>query len=55
MPSGQPISSGLVERIGLENSVITHKMYKGGEEAVTNKTTTIADHRAGLEEVNRPH
>ncbi len=53
MPAEQPVCSGLVERIGLENSVITHKVYKGGDEEVTKKVCNLADHRAGLEEVNK--
>lgn len=51
MPSGQPICSGLVERIGLENSVITHKVYTTGEEKVVTRTLDLPDHEAGMFEV----
>src|ERR1043165_3700638 len=51
MPSEDPICSGLVERIGLENSVITHKTYLNSEEKVTRKVLDIPDHEAGLHEV----
>ena len=52
MPDAEVICSGLVERIGLENAVITHKTFKGGE--LLNKkeiTMEIDDHTAGLTEV----
>jgi len=51
MPSEQPICMGLVERIGLENSVITHKVYNNGEEKVIKRTLDLADHEAGMLEV----
>jgi acetate kinase len=51
MPQEKPICAGLVERIGLENSVITHKLFAGGEEKVTRRTLQLVDHEAGLHEV----
>lgn len=48
MPTEQPLCSGLVERIGLEEGKITHKVYTDGEEKVITKTTAIPDHEAGL-------
>jgi acetate kinase len=51
MPVETPVSSGLVERIGLENSIITHKIFSAGEEKVVQRTLDIADHSAGLYEV----
>jgi acetate kinase len=51
MPSEQPICSGLVERIGLENSVITHKVYTSGEEKVVTRVLDLPDHEAGMIEV----
>jgi acetate kinase len=51
MPFEQPICSGLVERIGLENSIITHKVYKGKDETVIKRTMDLVDHEAGLLEV----
>lgn len=52
MPSEETICSGLVERIGLENSIITHKVYKDTNEKVIKRTLTIPNHTRGLEEVN---
>lgn len=51
MPSEQPICSGLVERIGLEESIITHKVYNDGEEKVIKRTLNLPDHEAGMLEV----
>lgn len=52
MPSEKPISSGLVERIGLEDASITHKIYSNGEEEkVVRSTLELPDHEAGLQEV----
>ncbi|MEJ6980356.1 acetate kinase [Pedobacter sp. P351] len=51
MPSEQPICSGLVERIGLESSVITHKVYTEGEEKVVTRILDLPDHEAGMIEV----
>ena len=51
MPNEQPLCSGLVERIGLDQSVITHKVYVDGEEKVLRKNLELADHEQGLKEV----
>jgi acetate kinase len=51
MPAETPVSSGVVERIGLENSVVTHKIFSAGQEKVIKKTLDLADHEAGLYEV----
>jgi acetate kinase len=48
MPTEQPLCSGLVERIGLEEGKITHKVYLDGEEKAITKTAAIPDHEAGL-------
>ncbi|WP_332733597.1 acetate/propionate family kinase [Flavihumibacter sp.] len=53
MPQENPVCSGLVERIGLEGSSITHKTWKHGQELVTRESLTLADHQAGLHEVAR--
>ena len=34
MPNESPICSGLVDRIGLENATLTHKLYIHGSEEV---------------------
>jgi len=52
MPNSQPICSGLVERIGLENAIITHKVYQHETEKVIQRTLDLPDHEAGLQEVN---
>ena len=51
MPSDKPVCSGLVERIGLENSIITHKILTGDQEEVIQLTLDLPDHEAGLHEV----
>lgn len=51
MPNEKPICTGLVERIGLENSVITHKLFLNGEEKVVRRQLDLNDHEAGLHEV----
>ena len=53
MPDEQPVASGLVERIGLENSSITHKTFPGGAEKVIKRTVHLSDHEEGLKEVGR--
>ena len=51
MPVEKPVCSGLVERIGLENSNITHKIFSGREEKIINKTIKLSGHEEGLLEV----
>ncbi len=54
MPSPQPTCSGLVERIGLENALITHKIFSGDKEVKTvEQTLELPNHEAGLQEVVR--
>jgi len=45
------LSAGLVERIGLEEGVITHKIYINGKEKKTRETFPIPDHGVGLKRV----
>ena len=45
--------SGLVERIGMDDSSITHKTYLNGEEKVIKEKIKLVDHEAGLHEVVR--
>ncbi|GGE70002.1 acetate kinase [Pedobacter psychrotolerans] len=51
MPVPSPISSGLVERIGIEGSYIKHIVFKGTEKFIIEKTAFIADHGEGLKQV----
>jgi acetate kinase len=51
MPNEKPTCTGLVERIGLENSVITHKLFLNGEEKVIRRQLDLNDHEAGLHKV----
>jgi acetate kinase len=51
MPAEKPVCSGLVERIGLENSIITHKIFLKGGEKIIKKTDDLSDHEEGLKEV----
>lgn len=53
MPHEKPVCSGLVERIGLDDSSITHKIYVNGEEKVVKEKMQLNDHEAGLHEVAR--
>ncbi|MFI5136280.1 MAG: acetate/propionate family kinase [Sphingobacteriales bacterium] len=52
MPSLSPVCGGLVDRIGLENSTITHKTYIDGEEKVFKYAVEVNDHEEGLKKVN---
>src|SRR3954464_2003830 len=51
MPAEKPVCSGLAERIGLENSTITHKIFFDQEEKVIKRSIDLADHEEGLKEV----
>ena len=53
MPGENRICSGLVERIGLENAVITHSIFPGNEKKVTRRKLDLADHEEGLQEVGK--
>jgi len=53
MPDQKPVCSGLVERIGLKDAVITHKIYNAGEETIVKETLQLPNHEAGLHEVAR--
>ncbi len=51
MPVEKPVCSGLVERIGLENSVITHKILLDRDEKIIKKTIDLPGHEEGLKVV----
>lgn len=53
MPIEQPVCTGLVERIGMDDASITHKTYLNGEEKVIKEKKALPDHEAGLLEVVR--
>lgn len=53
MPEAELICSGLVDRIGLENSSITHKVMKNNVEKILKENLEIDDHAGGLQEVAR--
>lgn len=48
MPNEAPLCSGLVDRIGLENALLTHKVIRGGEEVTFKIQAEINDHEEGL-------
>ncbi|RYY37586.1 MAG: acetate kinase [Sphingobacteriaceae bacterium] len=52
-PSPQPVCVGLVERIGLEGSTITHKIGTDANELIVTSVEEIANHNAALQAVNR--
>jgi acetate kinase len=51
MPVEKPVCSGLVERIGLEDSIITHKIFSNQDEKIFKKTIDLPGHEEGLKEV----
>jgi len=51
MTTEEVLSSGLVERIGLEEGTITHKTFLNGEEQKTKETFPIPNHTVGLKRV----
>lgn len=53
MPAARVLCSGLVERIGNENAVLTHKIYKEGKEDIITSTEPISDHGKGLSKVEK--
>jgi len=53
MPDESPVCTGLIERIGLEESVVTHKINKNGNRQIVKETFPIANHEIGLREVAR--
>jgi len=53
MPNENPLCSGLVDRIGLEESTITHKIYKNGKEDRFKSTVNIPNHEEGLLKVTQ--
>jgi acetate kinase len=52
MPEATVVCAGIVERIGLDDSFITHKIYRKGEELVEKVKVEIADHAEGLQQVS---
>ncbi|MBS1502346.1 MAG: acetate kinase [Bacteroidetes bacterium] len=52
MPSTEPVCSGIVERIGSDDAVLTHKIIANGEENKLTFRLGRADHEAGLNKVN---
>ncbi|WP_373523913.1 acetate/propionate family kinase [Aquiflexum sp.] len=48
MPNESPLCSGLVDRIGQENSLLIHKVMRDGIEEVFKIQETIKDHEEGL-------
>jgi acetate kinase len=53
MPSPEPVCSGLIERIGLRDGAITHKVWRDGKETSTTLQQDIADHESGMLEAAR--
>ena len=53
MPEAETICSGLIERIGLEGSAITHKTFTKNIEQSRKETVSIPDHATGLREAAR--
>ena len=53
MPEAEMVCSGLIERIGLEGSVITHKTFIKNIEQSREEKVFIPDHATGLKEAAR--
>ena len=51
LPEGNLLCSGLIDRIGLDNSSINHKVYKTEGEKIFKEVVEINDHAAGLAKV----
>jgi acetate kinase len=51
MPDTNPVCSGLVERIGSDDALITHKTFVKGDEKMIKRSIPFADHEKGLHEV----
>jgi acetate kinase len=51
MITEEPISSGIVERIGLGEGNVKHKYFKNGEECKVSETFPIPNHTVGLKRV----
>ena len=53
MPEAEVACSGLIDRIGLNESTIQHKIYRDGTEELIREVLPIGDHATGLREVSR--
>jgi acetate kinase len=53
MPEARVVCSGLIDRIGLDESAIQHKIFKTDGEQVVKEQLPIQDHSQGLKEVSR--
>ncbi len=53
MPEALVVCSGLIDRIGLDGSTISHKTFQNGSEQIRKEKIEIKDHAAGLMEVAR--
>ncbi len=53
MPETKVICTGLIDRIGLDNSSIEHKTYISGEEKIIKENSPISDHEVGLKAAAR--
>lgn len=51
MPDQNPSCAGLVDRIGIDQSSITHHIYLNGKKKSYQLTRSISDHEAALQEV----
>jgi acetate kinase len=51
MPQQQPLSTGLIEKIGSQEALIKHKVLINGQEKVFEYQAFVPDHSAGLERV----
>lgn len=53
MPSEHPVCSGLAEKIGLNNSEITHKVFSEFGEEITKLNISLANHEIALQQIGK--
>lgn len=53
MPSEQPVCSGIAEKIGLDHSEITHKVYAADGEKITRISLPLPDHEAAMLQIEK--
>jgi acetate kinase len=53
MPDENPLCSGIVERIGLDNASITHCVFLNGKEIKKQVPVAVPDHQVGMQEVGK--
>jgi acetate kinase len=53
MPSEHPVCSGMAEKIGLDHSEITHKVYSADGEKITSINLPLPDHETAMLQIEK--